>query len=902
MTIKVLSWNANSIRNKIPELSLFLSKNPHDIILISETWLCPSDTFDLPDFNCHRVDRPHGGVAILLKTHLSYTSLKSVALPNAEAISVKILNSDDDFRIHSLYISPSATRSQAKAFFTSILSTNEPAIFAGDFNAKHNDWNNVTNCRKGCDLSSLCAARRLAIHVPNSPTNYPHRGKPSTIDFVVSNRVEGISDPRTLNTLSSDHLPISFSVPSNTRIPNISLSFNYRQANWKKFRSLVDANIQSTITHNPLLASQLQIDTCVGLLTSIINTAANDSIPKKKPYYHRYPNSDKLQLLKKQRNFYRNQYKTSLDPFAKTMLNLLNRSVRQHTAILNQMAFDDRISKLNTADCSLYAFAKVLKQKNLPIPPLSKSSTELAYSEKEKAETLAKSFLKSYQITLKDTSVHTPEVKNSMRTFRAKASLRSLRWEMSDPKKFANAEVRAICLRLNIRKANGPDLVSNSVMRNLPWSAVELLSNVFNACVTRSYFPEPWKIAKILPIHKKDKPKSDPSSYRPISLLSNIGKVFERLVLDRLNKFEDDNNIFTPNQFGFRKGHSTVQQILRIAEKSCLNFNKNRSTGMVLLDLEKAFDSVWHEGLLHKLHKAGYPMYLVLIIQSYLTNRTALTQVGKSFSDPFDIPAGVPQGSLLSPHLFNIFINDAPLPDNGDLAMFADDTAIFCNVNLQDARRVSKLLVDALSDISNFFKSWKIKLNATKTEFIVFTKSPVMNRKLALFPPIFNGTKFTWKPAVTYLGVILDKSLSFKSHIEHSIAKAKNVTKQLHSLMKKNNPVPIHQKIAIYRTFIRPLMVYACPVFTNCPITHFRKLQIQQNKSLRMALNADWHTRTSDLHLIAQIPTIREHVDKLTANFYEQAKQHSNPLIKNLGSYTRDNISFRLKHRLPLRI
>ena len=193
----------------------------------------------------------------------------------------------------------------------------------------------------------------------------------------------------------------------------------------------------------------------------------------------------------------------------------------------------------------------------------------MAYYEKEKANTLAKSLLKSHLTTLRDASVHTLEVKSSIRTFLAKSLLRPLKWEMNDPnlQKFVSAKVREICFRLDIRKATGHDRISNSVMRNLPWSAVELLTRVFNACVTRSYFPDSWKVAKIFPVHKKDKNKSDPTFYRPIYLLSNIGKVFERLILDRLNKFEDDNNIFTLNQFVFRKGHSTVQQILRITEK-----------------------------------------------------------------------------------------------------------------------------------------------------------------------------------------------------------------------------------------------------------------------------------------------------------------------------------------------
>lgn len=258
-----------------------------------------------------------------------------------------------------------------------------------------------------------------------------------------------------------------------------------------------------------------------------------------------------------------------------------------------------------------------------------------------------------------------------------------------------------------------------------------------------------------------------------------------------------------------------------------------------------------------------------------------------------------PQGSLLSPHLFNIFINDFPKLKNAELAIYADDTAIFCDAPWKDAKKITKTLTTALGEASRFFHGWKIRLNTSKTEFITFTKSPTMIRRLNDSPPSVDNTQFEWSKAVTYLGVKLDQKLLFGQHIDQQVQKARTIVRSLFCLLKKNNSVSSYNKVAIYRSIVRPVMTYACQIFNNCAKCHLEKIQVQQNKVLRMALNAEWYTRTVDLHAEARIPFIRDFIDKLTLNFYERAKHHDNNLIKNLGKYTKDSIGFRVKHKLP---
>lgn len=316
---------------------------------------------------------------------------------------------------------------------------------------------------------------------------------------------------------------------------------------------------------------------------------------------------------------------------------------------------------------------------------------------------------------------------------------------------------------LKIKKAPGPDAIPNVALKHFPLQLVKLLTRIFNNCLSIFYFPLEWKIAKVIAIPKPGKDKKTPSNHRPISLLPNMGKVFEGLILDRLSRFDDLHDVLAQHQFGFRKFHSTIHQVLRITEFASLNFNRNKSTGLVLLDIEKAFDSVWHHGLLHKLHVNKFPMHLIRIIKSYLENRRSFVEFLGGRSLNYQTPAGVPQGSLLSPFLFIIFINDIVSPKNCHIATYADDTAIFCEAPWKNINSIKSILEKSLSSVEKFFVNWKIKINDTKTEFMVFTKSRVMRQKLPLNPPSFKNNPHVWNDSVKYLGVHLDSNSTLES-------------------------------------------------------------------------------------------------------------------------------------------
>ena len=237
------------------------------------------------------------------------------------------------------------------------------------------------------------------------------------------------------------------------------------------------------------------------------------------------------------------------------------------------------------------------------------------------------------------------------------------------------SELKQIINALPKKKSPGPDLIPNIVLQQLPPKFLAFLASLYNGCIALGYFPKQWKVAQILLFHKPGKNKNNISSYRPISLLNTFSKLFEKIIYNRLEPKLSDLGVLPAFQFGFRKHHSSTQQLLRITEMIERGYDGKKYTAALFLDVAQAFDKVWIDGLKYKLLLLKLPSYLTAIIFSYLEDRTFFTNINNEISTIKEIRAGVPQGSILGPALFNIYVADIP-QTSATLAMFADDTAI----------------------------------------------------------------------------------------------------------------------------------------------------------------------------------------------------------------------------------
>jgi len=373
-------------------------------------------------------------------------------------------------------------------------------------------------------------------------------------------------------------------------------------------------------------------------------------------------------------------------------------------------------------------------------------------------------------------------------------------------------EVKRKILSLKLRSASGNDGINPLMLRHLSRKTLTHLTYLFNHLRRLGHFPTCWKRAKVVPIPKPNKPGNYPKSYRPISLLSTLGKLFESIVAARLTSFVNRQHLLPHTQFGFRKKHSTVSQLARITDYISNGYNFHKHSGMVMLDLEEAYDTVWIHGLLYKLISFKLPTYLLLTLKAFLEGRSFTVHLNDTSSSLKTTPSGLAQGSVLSTTHFALYISDMPHPPNTQLALYADDTAILTQSWRTDT--IVHRLTHATSVLFRYFTTWKLQVNINKTEAFLFTRRlPVPPTRLH-----FQQTVIPWNSQIRYLGILLDPKLLFTKHLTSVTHKATGIFLQLFPLLARDSTLSIPNKITLYNRCIRSALTYAAPVWSNTSI------------------------------------------------------------------------------------
>ena len=393
------------------------------------------------------------------------------------------------------------------------------------------------------------------------------------------------------------------------------------------------------------------------------------------------------------------------------------------------------------------------------------------------------------------------------------------------------AFVLKMLAKTNAHKAPGIDKLQGIFIKDGAELLAAPLTQLINLSISTSTFPDPFKIAKLVALYKKGC-KTDPKNYRPISLLPLFSKIFEKVVHLQTEKFLSDNDILYQNQSGFRPRHSTESCLTHLSDRILEACDRGCHTGMILIDLQKAFDTLDHSLLLGKLGLLNFSNDTISWFKSYLSNRTFLVNVESAFSEPADLKCGVPQGSILGPLLFLLYINDLPQA-KCDVRLYADDTCISYTDKMVPI--IEEKLNTDFNNLCDWFVDNKLSIHfgEDKTKSILF--SPKNQRKRA--DPIVikrHGVTLKQFSTVEYLGCLLDETLSGR---EMALKVLKKVNGKLRFLYRQGKYLNPRLRRMLCNTLIQPHFDFACSAwYPNLTQGLKTKLQIAQNKCIRYCL------------------------------------------------------------------
>lgn len=412
------------------------------------------------------------------------------------------------------------------------------------------------------------------------------------------------------------------------------------------------------------------------------------------------------------------------------------------------------------------------------------------------------------------------------------------------------------------------------------------LAKLFNLSVLTGKYPAKLKISKVVPVYKSDD-ESDPSNYRPISLLSAFNKIFEKLMYDRMIDFIDKNTILCDEQYGFRKGNSTSHAILDILSSIQSNLDKKLFTCAFFIDLSKAFDTVDHNILLKKLYRYGIRGVPYKWFESYLTDRTQTTSINNYDSCKKHIPCGVPQGSVLGPLLFLLYINDITYCSKLlKFHLFADDC------NLLYANKCQKTLETTVNKELENLQIWlaanKLTLNSKKSNFVIFCSSrKKLNLNICL--KIFDNnsgekTNLERKKYVKYLGLLIDENLSWKHHIDFLGAK---ISRTIGLLSKLRYFLPTSTLLQIYSSLVEPYLTYGISAWGQANVTSLNTLLKLQKRALRHIFFKKHYESAVPLFMQSSLlPVNFLYIESIALLMFDVYHERAPPNIRNLFTPT----------------
>ena len=405
---------------------------------------------------------------------------------------------------------------------------------------------------------------------------------------------------------------------------------------------------------------------------------------------------------------------------------------------------------------------------------------------------------------------------------------------------------------LKNNKKGGKSQISTYIYKLLCPYIVTKLTHLINKIISTNIFPVIWKEALVTPIPKPGA-RTNPSNYRPISSLPILSKLTEKIIAQQIRHYTESNSLIAKQQFGFRENHSTQTLLLQLTNKWLRALDHAPNTYVVCLtalDIKKAFDTIDHDTLLYKLANIfKFHPSSIKLISSYLSDRIQCVKVNNTISNPLPVKAGVPQGSVLGPILFNMFIND--ITNIGSCYLFADDCII---EHVSETAENAILLTNrSISQYTDWYKSNLLQLNSNKTTVLLLSNRHTTAEGLQ--PVLVNEHAVAFSDSIKYLGLTLDQSLNWNSHITNIKHKVMPI---VWNFARIRNLLDSHTARTYYTSLIRPLLEYASAVQYNMSQTNNQILETIQNRCLRIITKCHPYTPSAVIRKQLNLPSLNQ--------------------------------------------
>ena len=861
----ILHWNVNSLMKHQDELITYLNETKPDVICLNETKLRSRPAPNLPGYNiAARSDRTNnlgGGTSIYTKEGI-HTS--DVTTEEEDCCATEIEIQKQKVTIISAYWGfirqPSTQKIQQ-------LIQGKEAILLGDFNAKHPTWEKTCNERGRLLHQMIKDNSLIVLNKPDETTFRDNaRGTGATIDLGIS--TPGISrhitDCHTGEPISGGtlfHLPIHIKMRrSQIQMKQEERRLDIKKCDWNRFKEELKKTKEL-----PTEKTQDGINQAARDMAEEISKAFHSSCPMKKTHQHRFRVSpETLQMIQKKRKTLREMKKYPNIPALKTIFNQQTKEVRR--AIKKEK--EERLVR-TTTDLQPRDGKKFWQQMNKLRDEannttrrtnrnLQREDGSKTTNQKETADLFAETQGKIHRTHSDD---------NFDKDFKAEID----QWTEDnnnlfkpdfDEDELENTQMtrpitpEEILQQMKTSKTTAPgeDGIQYTQIKQLPQNYLQKMSNLMNTCMKTGYYPDVWKSAVGTMIPKPDKDHSIATNYRPISLLSCIGKTFEKIISRRLQQHLEEIDFINPWQRAYQKKKEGTEHLHRLSEQLKRAAEKKWITYLLLLDVEKAFDSVWQNGLRKKIHQLGLPDQTNRLISSFLTDRTIRIKIGDAISDYVHLAAGTPQGSVLSPLLFIIYVNDIPIDAGTNTTQYADDLGLY--IQGKNQKYIRGKMQRQINKLEDWCNRWYIKLNAKKTQLITL---PTQKTELELY-----GTKIKPTQQGKLLGMLLDDKRTYRSHVNNLIEKAERRLNLLRVLAGWRASYGTMRHV--YTSYIRPVMETGFHFTTYLKKCRMNQLQQVQNKAMRTMLRLPTCTRISLLHQMSQLQPIKDHLSQLHNN------------------------------------